>query len=92
MMGGLFRGSMEAFRMATVQCDVRGGTFNQSYLGSHKRLAHEKNKRSDGSETGEEEAIQTTVALHGNLSAAGRRRVVRLINGRRKKNENNSQG
>ena len=28
--------------MGTVRCDVCNGIFNQSYLASHKRLAHAK--------------------------------------------------
>jgi hypothetical protein len=78
--------------MATVLCEVCGGTFSQSYLGAHKRLAHEKNKRSDGWQTEEEAAIQTIVALYGSLSPVGRKRVVQLMNGKRKKNEDNPQG
>jgi hypothetical protein len=73
--------------MATVTCDVCGGTFNQSYLASHKRLAHGKSKASATSQAGEEETIQTIVFLYGRLSARGRTRVVGLLTEKGKKSK-----
>jgi hypothetical protein len=71
--------------MATVKCDVCGGTFNQRYLTSHKRLAHAKGNGSAGSPTSEDEAVQAIVSLYGRLSAKGRSRVLRLLTAKDKK-------
>ena len=78
--------------MATVRCDVCGGIFNQSYLASHKRLAHGKSKGPAASGAGEEKAIQMIVTLYGELSAEGRTRAKRLLAGKNKKKEENHQG
>jgi hypothetical protein len=67
--------------MATVKCDVCGGTFNQRYLTSHKRLAHGKGNGSAASPASEDEAVQAVVSLYGHLSAEGKRRVLRLLTG-----------
>ena len=75
--------------MATVRCDVCGGIFNQSYLASHRRLAHGKSKGSAASDSGEEEAIQTIVTLYEDLSDEGRKRARRLLGGKSKKKEEN---
>ncbi|HET8924917.1 MAG TPA: hypothetical protein VFN26_18200 [Candidatus Acidoferrum sp.] len=77
--------------MATVTCDVCGGIFNQSYLASHKRLAHGKNLPSATSQAGEEDAIQTIVSLYERLSAKGKTRVVRLLTGKGKKGKETPQ-
>ena len=67
--------------MAMVKCDVCGGTFSQSYLASHKRLAHAKGNGSAASPSSEDEAVQAIVSLYGRLSAKGRMRVHRLLAG-----------
>ena len=65
--------------MATVTCDVCGGIFSQSYLSSHKRLAHSKNRPATIGPITEKEAIQKIASLYENLSVKGRKRVVRLL-------------
>ncbi len=65
--------------MATVRCDVCNGIFNQSYLASHKRLAHGKNSPSTAGPITEKEAIQKIASLYESLSVDGRKRVVRLL-------------
>ena len=72
-------GGLEVSSMATVTCDVCGGIFSQSYLPSHKRLAHSKNRRATAGPITEKEAIQKIASLYEGLSASGRRRVVRLL-------------
>jgi hypothetical protein len=71
--------------MATVKCDVCGGTFSQRYLTSHKRLAHGKGNGSATSPTSEDDAVQTIVSLYERLSPEGRRRVLRLLTAKNKK-------
>jgi hypothetical protein len=73
--------------MATVRCEVCGGMFSQSYLASHKRLAHRKNKTITGLHASEDDRIRTIVSLYGELSAGGRARVMRLLKGKNKKRE-----
>ena len=58
--------------IATVKCDVCGGIFSQSYLPSHKRLAHRKNSPS----ATEKETIEKIVFFYESLSIKARRRVV----------------
>ena len=65
--------------MATVTCDICGGTFNQRYLPSHKRLAHSKNAPSAAAPITEKEMIRKIATLYESLSVKGRRRVVRLL-------------
>ncbi len=71
--------------MAMIKCDVCGGTFSQSYLASHKRLAHAKGNGSAASPSSEDEAVQAIVSLYGRLSAEGRRRILRLLTAKDKK-------
>lgn len=71
--------------MATVKCDVCGGTFSERYLTSHKRLAHGKANGSAASPTSEDDAVQAIVSLYGRLSAKGRSRVFRLLTAKDKK-------
>jgi hypothetical protein len=78
--------------MATVKCDVCGGTFSQRYLTSHKRLAHGKGNGSAASPTSEDETVQMIVSLYGRLSAEGRRRVLRLLTAKNKKGREIQQG
>jgi len=72
-------GGLEVSSMATVTCDICGGTFSQSYLPSHKRLAHRKNRPATVRPITEKEAMQKIASLYEGLSASGRRRVVRLL-------------
>jgi hypothetical protein len=65
--------------MATVTCDVCGGIFSQSYLPSHKRLAHGKNRPAAAGPITEKEAIRKIASLYESLSVKGRKRVVRLL-------------
>ncbi len=65
--------------MATVTCDICGGIFNQSYLRSHKRLAHSKNRAAAAGPITEKEAIQKISSLYGSLSVKARKRVVCLL-------------
>jgi hypothetical protein len=77
--------------MATVRCDVCGGIFNQSYLASHRRLAHGKSKRSTAPDAVEDETIQTIVSLYEALSPEGRKRVMRLLGEKNRKKEEDKQ-
>jgi hypothetical protein len=69
--------------MATVRCDVCGGTFSQKHLASHKRLAHTKIGASAASSPtlpiSEKETIQKISSLYESLSVEGRKRVMRLL-------------
>ena len=73
--------------MATVRCDVCGGTFNQSYLASHRRLAHGKGKGSIDRDAGEDETIQTIVSLYEELSPERRKQAMRLLTGKSRKKQ-----
>jgi hypothetical protein len=65
--------------MATVTCDVCGGIFSQSYLSSHKRLAHSKNRPAVAGPITEKEVIRKIASFYESLSVKGRKRVVRLL-------------
>jgi hypothetical protein len=65
--------------MATVTCDICGGIFSQSYLSSHKRLAHSKNRPVAAGPIPEKEAIQKIASLYESLSVKGQKRVIRLL-------------
>ena len=69
--------------MATVRCDVCNGIFNQSYLASHKRLAHGKRGASAGAPAAapisEKAVIQKIASLCESLSIKGRKRVIQLL-------------
>src|SRR5438094_10521270 len=73
----LWRGT--GVRMATVTCDICGGIFSQSYLPSHKRLAHRKNSPTAARPGTEKEAIQKIISLYESLSIKAQRHVVRLL-------------
>ncbi len=73
------------FRMATVKCDICGGVFSQSYLTSHKRLAHSKNVPSSAAAITQNEAIRKIASLYESLSVNGRKRVVRLLTAKHQK-------
>jgi len=70
--------------MATVRCDVCNGIFSQSYLASHKRLAHAKKDASSpalaATPITEKEAMQKIVFLYESLSVKGRKRIIRFLN------------
>jgi hypothetical protein len=70
--------------MATVTCDVCGGIFSQSYLPSHKRLAHSKNRPASAEPITEKEAIQKIASLYEGLSVKSQKRVVRLLAAKRR--------
>ena len=69
--------------MATVKCDVCNGIFSQSYLASHKRLAHAKKGASSAAATiasiPEKEVMQKIASLYESLSVKGRKRVIGLL-------------
>ena len=65
--------------MATVTCDICGGIFSQSYLSSHKRLAHSKNRLAATGPITEKEAIKKIASLYESLSVKGQKRVIRLL-------------
>src|SRR5258708_33162531 len=77
--------ALRAFRMATVKCDVCGGVFSESYLTSHKRLAHSKNDLSSVAAITENEAIRKIASLYESLSVNGRKHVVRLLTAKEQK-------
>ncbi len=77
--GSTMKNALGAFRMATVKCDICGGVFSQSYLTSHKRLAHSKNDLSSVAPITENQAIKKIASLYESLSVNGRKRVVRLL-------------
>jgi hypothetical protein len=78
--------------MATVRCDVCNGIFSQSYLASHKRLAHAKRDASTAAAASapisEKEAMQKITSLYESLSVKGRERIIRLLAVRDQKNQN----
>jgi len=69
--------------MANVRCDVCNGIFSQSYLASHKRLAHAKRGASTAAASiaaiSEKEAMQKIASLYESLSVKGRERIIRLL-------------
>jgi len=66
--------------MATVRCDVCNGIFSQSYLASHKRLAHAKKGASAATAPiTEKETMERIVSLYGSLSVKGRKSIIRLL-------------
>jgi len=65
--------------MATVTCDICGGIFIQSYLPSHKRLAHNKNRLAATGPITEKEAMQKIASLYESLSVKGQKRVIHLL-------------
>jgi len=75
--------------MATVRCDVCNGIFNQSYLDSHKRLAHAKKGASTAAlgtaPITEKEVMQKIASLYENLSGKGRKSIIRLLNAKEHK-------
>lgn len=78
--------------MAMVRCEVCGRTFNQSYLASHRRLAHGKRKETIAPDAGEDETIQTIVSLYEELSAEGRNRAIRLLEERTRRAKKTGSG
>lgn len=68
--------------MATVRCDVCNGIFSQSYLASHKRLAHAKKGASAATPATapitEKKAMERIVSLYETLSVKGRKSIIRL--------------
>ncbi len=75
--------ALEGFRVATVKCDVCGGTFSQRHLASHKRLAHTKmGQAAAAAPSGpisENELFERIASLCKGLSVQGRKRAIRLL-------------
>ncbi len=75
--------------MATVRCDVCNGIFSQSYLASHKRLAHAKKGASPAAlvtaPITEEEVMQQIASLYESLSVKGRKHIIRLLSAKEHK-------
>ncbi len=69
--------------MATVRCDMCGGTFSQRHLASHKRLAHTKIGASTAAPTTapftEKGVMQKIATLYDSFSVNRRKRVIRLL-------------
>jgi hypothetical protein len=69
--------------MATVTCDVCGGTFSQRHLASHKRLAHTKISASAAAPAAapisEKEAMRKIALLYERLSVKGQKTIIRLL-------------
>lgn len=61
-----------------VKCDICGGTYNQSYLRSHKRLSHGPRKISLPLKT-EPETLQVMLSLYETLSDDGKSKVRDLL-------------
>lgn len=51
-----------------VKCEICGKAFNQRYVNSHKRLAHEKRPNPGLSELSEREMMQEILSLYERLS------------------------
>ena len=77
--------------MATVTCDICGGIFSQSYLPSHKRLAHRENSPTGTRPSTEKEAILKIVSLYESLSVKARLRIVRLLTAKDKEVQKNQE-
>jgi hypothetical protein len=75
------------FRMATVRCDVCNGIFSQSYLASHKRLAHAKKGASAPAPAPitEKEVMQKIASLYESLSVKGQKHIIRLLSAKEQK-------
>lgn len=58
-----------------VKCDICGKISNQSYLRSHKRLAHGKRVTPAYSAASEDEAVEVIAALFAGLSDKRKREV-----------------
>ena len=58
-----------------VKCDVCGRLYNQSYLTSHKRLAHDR-KNATPFSIDETKAVDTIIALFRQVSAKTRKDVL----------------
>jgi hypothetical protein len=75
--------------MAIVRCDICNGIFNQSYLASHKRLAHAKKSASTAAlrtaPITEKEVMQKIASLYESLSVKGRKRIIRLLSAKEQK-------
>ena len=60
--------SVERIMSEIVRCEVCGKIFNQSYLGSHKRLAHPKDSGGPVSPEGELRVVNKILSLYQQLS------------------------
>jgi hypothetical protein len=57
-----------------VKCDVCGGIYNQKYLSSHRRLAHERPKGLIAGR-GDVERLEIIASMYAQLSDANKREV-----------------
>lgn len=57
-----------------VKCEVCGKVSNQSYINSHKRLAHGIG-RANSLLAGEPQKLQAVLALYAQLSEEGKRQI-----------------
>jgi hypothetical protein len=75
--------------MAIVRCDICNGIFHQSYLASHKRLAHAKKGASTAAlgtaPITEKEVMQKIASLYESLSVKGRKRIIRVLSAKEQK-------
>lgn len=59
-----------------IKCEVCGKLFNESYVGSHQRLAHGKKISSDAKVADEPGAIDEILSLYNQLSNKCRRELL----------------
>jgi hypothetical protein len=58
-----------------VNCDVCGKMYNQSHLGSHKRLAHGQNGKTASSNTEEVKALESILSAYEKLPDSAQKEV-----------------
>ena len=62
-----------------VKCDICGGLYNQSHLGSHKRLSHGKRELSPRSSKEEPESLETILSLYKQLPDEWKKEVLHRL-------------
>lgn len=58
-----------------VTCEICGKVYNQSYLGSHQRLAHGERRTSPRSAKDEPAALDTIVSMYAQLPDKAKKKV-----------------
>ena len=58
-----------------VKCHVCGKLFNERYVSSHKRLAHDEKQKPDVKGLSEPEMVEQILALYDRLSAEKRKEL-----------------
>lgn len=58
-----------------VKCEVCGGTYNQKYVSSHRRLAHAKAKATASTTHSDPEALAAIFSMYEQLSDNGKKEV-----------------